>query len=172
MFNTEEACLIGMSSSQKATTLSKIVVPHDGSRASDRALDKAIELAKTLGSEVVLVNVVDDRFIPPSTTLAFISDKTSLEEAKTNIIEYLKKASEVMLKDKLEKAKFEGVSIRHVLVVGSPSDEITKIAQDEKAGLIIMGKSRLESVTEKLKALGSVVRRISEISEIPIMIVP
>ena len=172
MFNTEEACLIGMSSSQKATTLSKIVVPHDGSGASDRALDKAIELAKALGSEVVLVNVVDDRFIPPSTTLAFISDKTSLEEAKTNIVEYLKKASEVMLKDKLEKAKFEGVSIRHVLVVGSPSDEITKIAQDEKAGLIIMGKSRLESVTEKLKALGSVARRISEISEIPIMIVP
>jgi nucleotide-binding universal stress UspA family protein len=34
-----------------------------------------------------------------------------------------------------------------------------------------MGKSRLESVTEKLKVLGSVARRVSEISEIPVMIV-
>ena len=60
---------------------------------------------------------------------------------------------------------------KYLVVVGSPSDEITKIAQDEKAGLIIMGKSLLKSVTEKLEALGSVARRVSEISEIPVMIV-
>jgi nucleotide-binding universal stress UspA family protein len=160
-----------MSTAQRTTLLSKIIVPHDGSRSSDRALDKAIELAKALGSEIILVNIVDDRFIPPSTILAFLSDKTSLEDAKIQIIKYVKQGSEAMLKDKLEKARSQGVNIRHILVVGPPSDEITKAAQKENASLIIMGKSQDEDIREKIRALGSIVRKVSEASQIPVMIV-
>lgn len=160
-----------MSTSQKATILPKIVVPHDGSRASDRAMDKAIEFAKALGSDIVLVNVVDDRFVPPSTTLAFLDYKTSLEEAKMKVIKYLKQASEAMLKDKLEKARSERVNVRHILVVGSPADEIVKIAENEKAGLMIIGSSQLEEAKVRLRTLGSIARRVSEASTIPVMIV-
>jgi nucleotide-binding universal stress UspA family protein len=96
----------GMSATQKTPMLSRIIVPHDENRASDRALDKAIEFAKAFGSEVVLVNIVDDRFIPPSTTLAFLNYKTSLEQAKMKVTTFLKQASEAMWKDKLEKVKF------------------------------------------------------------------
>lgn len=160
-----------MSTAQKTAVLSKIIVPHDGSKSSDRALDKAIELAKALGSEIILVNVVDDRFIPPSTTLAFLSDKTSLEDAKMKIIKYIKQAAEAMLKDKLEKAKSQGVNLRHIVVAGTPPDEIVKAAEDEKAGLIIMGKSQVESVGDKIRSLGSVVRKVSEASQTPVMIV-
>lgn len=160
-----------MSTGQKATILSKIIVPHDGSRASDRAMDKATEFAKALGSDIVLVSVVDDRFVPPSITLAFLTDKTSMEDARMNVIKHIKQASEAMLKDKLEKAGSKGVDVRHILVVGSPADEIMKIAEKERTGLIIMGKSQVETMSEKLRTLGSVTRRVSETSKIPVMIV-
>ena len=35
-----------------------------------------------LNSEMIIVHIVDSRFFPPSATLGFISDKTSLEDAK------------------------------------------------------------------------------------------
>ncbi len=155
---------------QTVAGVSKILVPHDGSEASDKALDKAIEFAKALGSEIILLNVVDDRFVPPSTTLAFLSEKSSLEDAKTQIVRLLKQAAEGMLKDRIQKVTNQGIKMRHILAVGSPAEEIVAIADNEKASLIIMGSRRL-STKEKIKALGSVARRVSETSSIPVMIV-
>lgn len=160
-----------MSEAQKTITQFEIIVPHDGSRASDRAMDKAIEFAKKINADIVLVNVVDDRLIPPSTILTFLSDKTSVQEAKGKLISYLEQGAEAMLKDKLQKAKSEGINVRHILAVGSPADEIVKLAENENAGLIIMGKSQVETMGEKLRALGSVTRRVSETSKVPVMIV-
>ncbi|MEO9295549.1 MAG: universal stress protein [Nitrososphaera sp.] len=155
---------------ETTTTFPKILVPHDGTEASDKALDKAIEFAKALNSEIILLNVVDDRFVPPSATLAFLSEKSPLEDAKIQIVILLKQAAEGMLKDRITKAASQGAKIRHMLAVGSPADEIVAIANNEKASMIIMGSRQL-TAKEKIKALGSVARRVSEISAVPVMIV-
>jgi len=42
----------------------KILVPHDGSEMSDRALDKAIEFAKVLRAEIIILHILDDKLIP------------------------------------------------------------------------------------------------------------
>lgn len=54
--------------------------------------------------------------------------------------------------------------------VGSPAEEIVSVANAQKVDLIIMGSRRLEKV-EKLKALGSVARKVSEIAACPVTIV-
>jgi nucleotide-binding universal stress UspA family protein len=153
-----------------ASAVSKILVPHDGSETSDKALDKAIEFAKALGSEIILLNVVDDRFVPPSTTLAFLSEKSPLEDAKMQIVKLLKQAAEGMLRDRIAKAANQGTKIRHILAVGPPADEIVATANNEKASMIIMGSRQL-STMEKIKALGSVARKVSETATIPVMLV-
>ncbi len=153
-----------------STMMAKILVPHDGTEASDKALAKAIELAKPFNSEIIILNVVDDRFVPPSVTLAFLSDKTPLETAKEQVIKYLKQGAEAMLKDQVEKVKSQGLKVRFVLAVGSPSEEIAKVAQNEGVGLIVMG-SRQSKIKEKLGMLGSVSKSISEIAPCPVLIV-
>ena len=45
--------------------VSRILVPHDGTEMSDKALEKA-EFAKALKSEMVVVHIVDSKFVPPS----------------------------------------------------------------------------------------------------------
>lgn len=145
-----------------------IVVPHDGTEMSDRALDKAIKLAKVFGSEIILVHIVDSRFVPPSTTLALIGDKTTLEDAKTRLLRILKAGAETMLKARIEKVRERGLAARFILGVGSPADEIVAIANSEKAEMIVIGSRQLKG--DRLITLGSVARRVSEIADCPVMI--
>jgi nucleotide-binding universal stress UspA family protein len=136
---------------------------------SDRALVRAIELARAFGSEMIIVHIVDSRFVPPSTTLGLISEKTSLENAKTQLIRILKTGAEIMLKGRIAKAKEGGANARFVLGVGSPAEEIVSIANAEKAEMIVIGSRQLKG--DKMITLGSVARRVSETAGCPVMIV-
>jgi nucleotide-binding universal stress UspA family protein len=147
---------------------SRILLPHDGTEMSDRALDKAIEFGKALGSEVLVVHIVDSRFVPPSATLGFISDRTSLEGAKDQLVKILKQGAEQMLKSRLAKVEKAGLKVDFMLGVGSPADEIVKIARSAKATLIIMGSRQLKG---PVKAIGSVARKVSETAPCPVMMV-
>jgi nucleotide-binding universal stress UspA family protein len=49
--------------------ISKILVPHDGTEMSDRALQRAVELAKAFNAQLVLLNVIEQIPIPPSIML-------------------------------------------------------------------------------------------------------
>lgn len=148
----------------------RILVPHDGTEMSDMALAKATELAGALGAEMVIVHIVDSRFVPPSTTLGFISDRTSLESAKAELVRILKSGAEQMLKKRIDGVKKKGVRVDFVLGVGSPADEIVKIARSVKAGMIVIGSRQLKGAN-RLKALGSVARKVSETAHCPVMII-
>lgn len=146
-----------------------ILVPHDGTEMSDKALEKAIEFARAFKSEIIIVHIVDSRFVPPSATLGLISDKTTLENAKTQLIRILKSGAEIMLNKKIQKTKEGGVSARFILGVGSPAGEIVSIANAEKAEMIVIGSRQLKG--NKMITLGSVARRVSETASCPVMIV-
>ena len=150
-------------------TMSRILVPHDGTEMSDRALQRASELAQALKSEILLVHIVDSRFVPPSATLGYISEKSSLEDAKSQIVRILKGGAQIMLENTMQRVRDQGVPMRFILGVGSPSEEIAAIARQEKAGLIVMGSRQIGK--DRLGPLGSVARKVSEIASCPVMIV-
>lgn len=136
---------------------------------SDKALGKAVEFPRALGSEIIIVHIVDSRFVPPSTTLGLISEKTALEDAKIKLVRILKKGAEVVLKDRIQQAKQNGVGARLILGVGSPAEEIVSIAKAEKVGMIVIGSRQLKG--DKMITLGSVARRVSETASCPVMLV-
>ncbi len=146
-----------------------ILVPHDGTEMSDRALDKAIEFAVAFKSEIIIVYIVDSRFVPPSATLGLISENTTLENAKVGLIRILKSGAEIMLKDRIQKVKEIGVNARFLLSVGSPAEEIVSIANTEKVEMIVIGSRKLKG--DKMITLGSVARKVSETASCPVMII-
>lgn len=146
-----------------------ILLPHERTEMSDRALERAIEFARAYGSEIIIVHIVDSRFVPPSTTLGLISEKTTLENAKTQVIRILKSGAEIMLKDRIEKAKKGGVSARFLLGIESPAEEIVSIANAEKVEMTVLGSRQLNG--DKMITLGSVARRVSETASCPVMLV-
>ena len=157
------------------TTTSRILVPHDGSEMSDKALDKAIDFSKAFKSEIIILHIVDDRLIPSSAILGFIGEKSRLEDAKMQALNILKAGAEAMLKDRMEKVRANGINVRFITGMGAPAEGIIGVAENEHVDLIVMGSRELkrekEYVAGKLKLLGSVARRVSEIAECPVMII-
>jgi nucleotide-binding universal stress UspA family protein len=157
------------SHTSQATSL--ILVPHDGTEISEKALKKAVEFAQALRAKIILLHIVDDRIVPPSDTIGFVSDEQpSLEVAKTQLIRILKQGAELMLKDRMSKVKQMGIEIRFMMGVGSPAEEIVIISESERVDLIIMGSRRLNEIFKNV-ALGSVARGVSEIAKCPVMII-
>ena len=163
--------LSSSSASHSSKGTSVILVPHDGTEMSEKALNKAVEFARALQAKIILLHIVDDRIIPPSDTIGFVSDEqSSLESAKSQLIRILKQGAELMLKDRISKVKQMGIDIRFMMEVGSPAEEIVIISEAERVDLIIMGSRRLNEIFKNV-ALGSVARRVSEISKCPVMII-
>ncbi len=106
-----------------------ILVPVDGSDASLKALDRAIELAKLYTSKLVIAHVIDVR----SYSLA-IAYREPLEE-------YAEDNAKKILADAEQKAKDAGLTdIATLKKEGSPRSVIAKkIAPEVNADLIVMG---------------------------------
>jgi nucleotide-binding universal stress UspA family protein len=153
---------------------SKVLVPYDGSEMSDKALDKAIEFSKALKSEMIILHILDERLIP-SNAARFIGEKAAFEDAKMAALNILKVGAEAMLKYKMEKVKANGINVRFITGIGAPAEGITDVAESEHVDLIVIGSRELKGEKEhsagKLKLLGSVARRVSEIAECPVLII-
>lgn len=167
----------------------KIVVPVDGSKPADKALDHAIHLGKSIsinGSfskiEIIILFVIPD--LPA--TLGFEPPMKSLRTGEViSFSEYVSEMHELKRSNAFKlisarKKKYESHRIRddnftiraEVLVSQgkSISDTILKFANKEKANLIVMGNIGLSGIS-KLKTLGSVSRSIAEKSSCPVLIV-
>jgi nucleotide-binding universal stress UspA family protein len=149
------------------------LVPHDGSELSDRALNKAIEFAKPLKSEIIILHILDDKLIPSESIMSMLGKKSStVMDAKVQILNIVRIGAEQLLKDRTEKVRKSGINVRFIVGMGSPAEGVANVARNENVDLIIMGSKELEKENgNKLKALGSVTRRVSEISDCPVMII-
>lgn len=150
---------------------SKILLPHDGTEISDKALDKAKEFAKAFNAELYILHVIEHIPIPPSLILG--NDRQWIAESRRSIAKKLKEGWLKMAKEKInpflekENIKFNTT----VLTAEKPvSEQILKFATDKKVNLIIVGNQRLNKIS-KIKALGSVSRKISENADCPVMII-
>jgi nucleotide-binding universal stress UspA family protein len=70
----------------------KILVPHDGSEMSDKALALAVYISKITGASIEMVHVIEHaKDILPSTLLAFIAPDKPLEKAKEDLKNMVKR---------------------------------------------------------------------------------
>lgn len=151
--------------------ISKILVPHDGTEISEMALEKSKEFAKAFNAELYILHVIEHIPIPP--TLILGNDRQWIAETRRSIAKKLKDGWIKMAKEKInlvlekENIKFHIASLTDEQPV---SEQILKFASDNKINLIIVGSSQRLSKFSKIKALGSVSRKISENADCPVMI--
>jgi nucleotide-binding universal stress UspA family protein len=149
----------------------KILLPHDGTEISDMALEKSKEFAKALNAELYILHVIEHIPIPP--TLILGNDRQWIAETRRSIAKKLKEGWLKMAKEKInpvlekENIKFNIVALTDEQPV---SEQILKFASDNKVNLIIVGSSQRLNKLSKIKALGSVSRKISENANCPVMI--
>lgn len=150
---------------------SKILLPHDGTEISDKALDKAKEFAKAFNAELYILHVIEHIPIPPSLILG--NDRQWIAESRRSIAKKLKEGWLKMAKEKINPfLEKENIKFNTTVLTDeqSVSEQILKFATDKKVNLIIVGNQRLNKIS-KIKALGSVSRKISENADCPVMII-
>lgn len=145
-------------------------MPHDGTEISDKALEEGIRFAKLFNSKLTLLFVIEEQIVPPNILLSFIKKGSEIQEAKKNIINILKTGADAMLKNRLQQIEDKNIETHIEIGIGSPSKEILNYAKEKNVDIIIIGSKQKEGL-EKIKALGSVARRITEMSECPVLLV-
>ncbi|MGE5662362.1 MAG: universal stress protein [Ignavibacteriales bacterium] len=155
-------------------TIAKILLPHDGTEMSDRAVDKAKEFAKAFDAELLILHVIEHVPIPPSLILG--NERVWINRTRRSISRKLEEAWMKMVQEKLINGLTkENIKATPRVLVGntinSISDQILKFAKDNQVDLIIMGSERLEKRISKVKALGSVSRGVSERASCPVVLI-
>jgi nucleotide-binding universal stress UspA family protein len=151
---------------------SKILFPHDGTESSGKALEKSKEFAKAFNAELYILHVIDHIPIPSSLILG--NDRQWIAETRRSIAKKLKEGWLKMAKEKINPI-LEKENIKFNIAVltdeqQSVSEQILKFASDNTINLIIVGSSQRLRKFSKIKALGSVSRKVSENAECPVMI--
>lgn len=149
----------------KSVKHKKILVPYDGSPFSKRALDEAQRMAKIYGSTIYLASVIDiSNVLPIGQILS--KHRRPLEQIRSSV-----KLSTELVLQKIKKEYVEqGIDVEKNILVGSPIEELLKFIKQNNIDLVVIGSKGLSGLS-KIRALGSVSRRISELSTCPVMIV-
>jgi len=148
--------------------ISKILVPHDGTEISDRAFKKAVELAKVFKAELVLLHVIEGVPVPP--IIHYGMDMDVINRAKRSAWRELEKDWNKMVEVKTNEIESYNVDLSGQCKYGSAAEQILRFAKTNKVDMIVMGSQRLKGLS-KMKALGSVTRKVSEIADCPVLIV-
>jgi nucleotide-binding universal stress UspA family protein len=148
--------------------ISKILVPHDGTEMSDKALEKAVELAKAFNAQLVLLSVIEQIPIPPSIMLG--SDPVLIKKARRTVMRELEQGWNKLVEIKGHELEKDKVSMTSDCLVGRAADQILRYTKSNKPDMIVMASARLKGLS-KIKALGSVTRKVSEMADCPVLIV-
>jgi universal stress protein A len=143
-----------------------ILVPHDFSSSANHACAVARDEAKTHGARVILVHVIDlpYQMAPESSMIA-----TATEEP-VSMKEYASRGAEKHLDDIAARLSKDGIQPTKFIRFGRPHDEITKLAEEAKCDLIIMGTHGRTGLAHLL--VGSVAERVVRTSKVPVLTVP
>ena len=141
----------------------KILVPVDGSDASARGLDEAIKLAKSHGSQLRLLHVVNELVLvsPLGPTLYFPDLIQSLRDGGRNILETaLKQAREQAL---------DAETVMEEILGGRAANAIVEQAKRWPADVIVMGTHGRRGFGRM--ALGSDAEIVLRHTHVPVLLV-
>jgi nucleotide-binding universal stress UspA family protein len=156
------------------------VVPIDGSKASENALEYTIKLQQNLlpsaKKEIIVLNVLPHFHVPSGFERPMKSLKTGKTTSLTDFIQEMNEVIKKEWNDKLSdiKKKYEtpNIKIKTEIIEGSSSiaDNIISFADKENANIIVIGDIGLGGIS-KIKTLGSISRKVSEKANCPVLIV-
>jgi len=137
--------------------MKRILVAHDGSKSSEKALKKAFQIGETFGSSVTVLSVIPELYL---TEL--------MEMDRARILDTMTKETKEMM-EKIKTKSKQVKSLRTVIKQGDPADEILNTAEKMKADVIITGSHGRHGAQRFL--LGSVSSKIVDHAECDVLVV-
>lgn len=133
----------------------KVLLATDASEKGAAAADRALELAQTYSSELMVVAV---REVPGQ---IFGEEATVVAEVKDKLPEHIEAVTKA--------AQSLKIRVKGQILEGTPYSNIVNCAQQEKAELIVMGSHGRTGLTRLL--MGSVTERVIGHAPCPVLVV-
>jgi nucleotide-binding universal stress UspA family protein len=133
--------------------MNRVIVPLDGSEASEMAIPHGARLARTLGAPILLVHIIDTTRVYDTRALSLLPDREEMRRYLGDV------------------AVREGIEMEVELDVrfGSPTYELQQVAEDHPGGMIVMtthGRGGLGRLV-----LGSVADHLVRHGTLPVLLV-
>ena len=141
--------------------LKRILIPIDGSKASEKIVRVARELGEKFESELYVMTVIPEVSVFEQYPSAF---PYTIEVAKAN-----KERAEFVITDIEKTLKNYPYKVEAFYTTGSASQEIERIATGKKVDLIVMGNRGLGAFSRTL--LGSVSSKVLNQSKVSVLVV-
>ena len=135
----------------------RIVVAADGSPSSTQGLRQVADLAPRLGAIVIVVYV---RQLPAPALLYSGIDP--------GLVEALEGQEAAVRQEALRLVGGTGVAWKLVIRVGSPGEEVVRVAEESDADLVVLGGNRHSSIRNLL--LGSTAAYVATHSPAPVLV--
>lgn len=138
--------------------INKILVPVDGSKQSDKALEFACNLAEKYGATLLIQHTVETTLhehamFMGSAGFAFDLDEEEIQKAGKAVIEAATKIVD----------QHGHVAAETVIAHGSPAHNIVEYAKGNKVDMIVMGSRGLSDFGGLM--LGSVSHKVSHLAD-------
>ena len=137
--------------------MKKILIAHDGSKSSEKALKKAFQISETFRSSLTVLSVIPELYL---TEL--------MEMDRARILDTMAKETREMM-EKIKTKSKRVKSLRTSIKQGDPAEEILKTAEKMKADVIITGTHGRHGAQRFL--LGSVSSKIVDHAECDVLVV-
>lgn len=147
--------------------LKSILVPVDGSAFSEAAVTYAVELAKSFGSRIHLLRVVD-------TPSAYAMLSRHMEAAATGdildeIIQSMRAEATTYLEALADKVRSSGVEVKTVTLEGYPGEQVIEHERRGYFQLVVMATAGRSGVSRVI--FGSVAERVLKMGRSPVMMI-
>lgn len=139
-------------------TIKSILCPVDFSDSSRNAFRYACEFARSMGSQIHVLNVVEPRPMAADMALNYIPLEEDLEKAAREDLDAL-----------VRDAVASGLDIRTDVVVGTPAEVILQYMEDFDVSLLIIGSHGRTGLSRLL--MGSVTESVVRKAGIPVLMV-
>ncbi|MBN9655949.1 universal stress protein [Halobacillus sp. GSS1] len=137
----------------------KILVPIDGSDFSIRALQHAMEIAKAMGAEILLLNVQYN----------YNSPNINRFVCREEVRQYQQENAKEVIDEALKAIGNSDIAVHTKMRIGSPDFEIAKEAKESNVYSIVMGSRGLGAI--KSKIVGSVSFNVLHVATCPVTMV-
>ena len=145
----------------------KILYPTDFSEPARKALDYIKKLKEAGSEEVVILHVVEKEIVEAYKEAFVWAGKDVTTET-----EKLDEKARKQMEEDIKELEGLGFSVKRLITIGNPWEEILKVAESEDVSLIVMGShgcGRLSCELEKL--IGSTTENVVRYAKKPVLVV-
>ena len=146
-----------------AAHFNRILHATDYSKASARALDEAVALARQNHAELLVLHVIDP--VTPYVT----GEDIGGAELYMKLEETTKQEAETSMKKLMEKLRTLKVNAKSLLLRGTSHEQIVKAAKSRRANLIVIGTHGRTGLSKLF--MGSVANKVVSTAHCPVLTV-